>query len=239
MEIAVVCQPGATERNREFIHALFRDVNPLPRLFLVGALKPSGKKPAEPGQRQDGLLDQMAATVNSLFAQGAPLHKGKAAWKPEAVIVLWDTDCRDPKALKRDICTAVPKEHRSKVFAYFAHPEPEIWLLADFGNAFSGYSEKNAKAIKDRLAKRVSFTNLEAGLHFDKTRKTCQNKISDVIKSAVKDVTGHKFSKSRDTPRLLQAVDWQAVAGALPTFKPLYDEWLSETPPANRLGACA
>lgn len=240
MEIAVVCQAGATERNKEFINALFRGFKPMPQLFPVGSLKVEGQRPARPGQRKAGLAAEMAATINSLFTRGCPQHKGRTAWKPDSVIVLWDTDCRDPKKLKAELCAAVSEAHRSKVFVYFAHPEPEIWLLADFDNAFTEYDAKNAAAIKKGLAKRgIRFGNLEGGLAFDSQRKTCVKKISSLVKSAVEEATGGSFRKPEKTPLLMARLDWQAVARALPTFRPLYDEWLSGKSPSFKLGACA
>lgn len=242
MEIAVVCQAGATERNKEFTNTLFRGFNPLPRTFPVGSLKVEGRRPVRPRQRKPGLLAEMAAAINSLFTRGYPQHKSRPTWKPDAVIVLWDTDCHpDLPELKKMICSNVPEEFRTKVYVYFAHPEPEIWLLADFDNAFGKeYDARNVAAIKKGLAKRgVRFGGLEAGLAYDPQRKTCVKMISSLIKSAVEEATGSTFRKPEKTPRLMAHLDWRAVAGALPTFKPLHDDWLSATPPERRLGACA
>lgn len=242
MEIAVVCRRGATEKNKTFARALFQGCNPACTFEMspMGSLKIARRRGADGEQGTAGVFMELAEHVRTLFTHGSP--RGRQNWKPDAVIVLWDTDCHpSPQQLKDLICSKIPVEFRKKVHVYFAHPEPEIWLLADFDNAFGKeYDARNVAAIKKGLAKRgIRFGNLEGGLAFDPQRKTCMKKISSLIKNAVEEATGGSFRKPEKTPLLMARLDWQAVARALPTFRPLYDEWLSGKSPSPKLGACA
>ena len=247
LEAAVVCQRGHTERNSRFVKALFGDapaLNRVPRLYPLGGLRKDGKEVDVPGRRKEKLFNELGDTVRKILEKGYPLYRDKKyRKKPDVVIVIWDSDCYENlEGLKRKICSHVPEHYRDKVCVYFAHPEPEIWLLADWDNSFGRRffsTKKNADNLKKELVRKgIHFEDLERGLVYDKRRKTCVRKISAVLKSAVKNVAKTRYSKPSDTPRLMEGLDWAKVAGSLPAFRPLYEDWLRKDVGMGQEGRC-
>ncbi len=243
MKLALVCQRGYTEKNKRFVNALFRESKHTPPVVVpVGSTPPPKGVQLNLDAKLAGDISRAGKDINSLFKNGLVIHRKKAPTIPEAVLILWDTDCYENLAqLKKQLCDAVKHEYRNKTYVYFAHPEPEIWIVADGDSCLASYfSEQNARIVMQELqSKGLRCENPEAHLPYDRQKKCCQKKISQLLASAIKNKVGTKFSKRKDVPEIIEHINWAAVADKLPTFKPFYDEWLAPHPVNNKTGCCA
>lgn len=219
MNLALITQEGKTERHSYFRNCLFGSQRHTCKIY--------------PTSRN---MDVLRDDIESIFR---PARKRKAPI-PNCIVIIWDTDCHpDLKALGQLICKNVPNSYRDKVFVYFAHPEPEIWLLADWDNTFGKkYGGKNVTRLENYLKKhKLNFNNLEGFIDYDEERNTCRKKISALIKKGVNEIGG-RYSKALDTPALMMNITWQTVAEKLPAFKPLYDDWLGGDDSQKHLRRC-
>ncbi len=150
----------------------------------------------------------------------------------DVLLLLDDTDCEAPakrrESLQRAVKDAIAPDDLPCVAIALAVPELEVWLLADWQNAFAkNYGGFQVK-MRDKLKKEgVDFTNLES---FDcrckKEEGEEYRKISETLKEAFDTCSGTstRYSKGTDTSRLLMQVDPAVVAQNCPHFKTFWNK---------------
>jgi hypothetical protein len=146
----------------------------------------------------------------------------------QAALLLDDTDCESPEQRERSLRRAVEealKPEKPCTAVALAVPELEVWLLADWKNAFEKTYPSCQAAMRRRLTgEGVNFRRLE---EFDCRCDTPDyRKISETLRFALEVCCGNApgYSKATDTPRLLMQIDPDQVAARCPHFKAFWNE---------------
>jgi hypothetical protein len=115
----------------------------------------------------------------------------------------------------------------------FASPELESWIIADWENTVAKYIDfrKNQKSMQHWLSsKNVSFQNPENFSSFDESKKSCQEKISELLidssKQNIDSFIGQiPYSKSKHSPELLiQLLKPDIVSQKCPLFREFFTQ---------------
>jgi hypothetical protein len=114
----------------------------------------------------------------------------------------------------------------------FAVPEIESWIIADWNNTIAGDSSKfRSKEVfikRELQSKGVPCDSPESFGEFDPDKKSCKEKLSDLLIEASRCAGSEKsvysleaYSKALDTPKMLLNLDIQRVSEKCPNFRSL------------------
>ena len=189
----------------------------------------------KPGSRP-GVSTHKVVVGNTGIALATSIKLNLAEhWKKgsaDVLLLLDDTDCNKPivrrESLQQAVNDGVAVDDLPCIAIALAVLELEVWLLADWQNAFAKNYGGFQVQMRDELKKEgVDFTNLESfNCRCKKDEGEKYRKISETLKEAFGEFCGTSpgYSKGTDTSRLLMQVDPAVVAQNCPHFKTFWIE---------------
>ncbi len=181
--------------------------------------------------------------INALGKTGVDLEKQINYYLPlalnsgscEFLLVLDDLDCHSLEQRSQFFKNAVMEimgDHQSKILTVFASPEIEAWLVADWDNSFKkdidlGKYEVN---IRRELIQKYNQSNPnqysqidypESFSFLDTDKNTCHQKLSEIIRDIVLQVSGIHFSKKEHSGRMLKNISASRVCERCPSARDL------------------
>lgn len=143
----------------------------------------------------------------------------------DVIFTLDDLDCRDEHKVREIIQGIVERtpglSPQPTVIVGFAAPELEAWLIADWDHCFGSdrtfraNSHQVKKSLLDRYPRLLEAP--EAFSAYDKSKKTCREKLSETLIQAWAGYVA--FKKSMHTPSLLQSCQVERIAAKCPIFR--------------------
>ncbi|QTA91825.1 DUF4276 [Desulfonema magnum] len=207
---------------KHFPHCHFERITPA---RIKRGPKP-GKKIDAPGQTGKSFASQIKYRLNIALRSGSC----------DLILVLDDLDCKDAdkqKEMFSEAIDSVGKAARIKRFIAFAAPELESWIIADWENTFAPDIDfrKFHEGLRHKLSQKynVPFDNPESFSEYDQNKKSCKEKLSQVIIDAVYSESLRlekplkHYSKKYHTPKLVQRIVPSKVAQKCPFFRELYN----------------
>ena len=154
----------------------------------------------------------------------------------DLILVIDDLDCHDADE-KRELFEKTIRnvEGAADIHSYigFASPEVEAWIVADWGNTIATDPAFRACHLQMRhwlsTEKSVPFDSPEKFSHFDPTKNSCHEKLSDtIVESSIHCGAQARYSKGGHTARFLRRISPEVVSGKCPLFRALHHR-LSQT----------
>lgn len=187
---------------------------------------PARQKPGpRPTQQGYGKTDKSLARQIEQQLRAALLRGETCA----LVLVIDDLDCRDVDQQKQLFYTMLEQiEGIADIskFVGFAAPELETWIIANWSATFGKHVDfrKNHAGMQWWLSheKHVPFDAPETFSHYDPSKSTCAEKLSQAIIEATQEYSNLHYSKALHTPALLQEARPEVIAQKCPLFRELY-----------------
>lgn len=209
--------------------------------FHFRRITPVSPRPPRKGESPIKAINSLGKTGESLAKQiKVELeYRIKHSIIPcDVILVIDDLDCAcniNRKQLFNDaIDNAGKGEFKAiKRIIGFASPELESWIIADWENTVAKYIDfrKNQKAMQHWLSyKNVSFQNPENFSSFDERKKSCKEKLSELLIESSKQDTDSfigqiPYSKSKHSPELLiQLLNPDIVSQKCPLFRDFFTQ---------------
>ncbi len=154
---------------------------------------------------------------------------------PDLIFVFDDLDCRDYKKSYNKLIAAINSaeqcKHIDKIVS-FASPELESWIIASWNSSIAKHPDFRMRHERMRhwlsYNHHVPFDSPEKFSSYDKKRKTCMDKLSELIiessMSQKKDQEYPRYSKAYHTPALLQQIDILETKSKCPIFNRMISE---------------
>ena len=164
---------------------------------------------------------------------------------PDAILILDDLDCScdvERKSLFENTVNQAGngafKEIRRIIG--FAAPELEAWAIADWENTIAKHIDfrENNKAMQHWLScNGVSFATPETFSFYNKSKKSCYDKLSDLLIESSRQKNQTVYSKAQHTPQLLLAPDLNpdVVAKKCPIFRDFFTQLQKLSPNSQYL----
>jgi len=179
-----------------------------------------GIKPAGYGKTGKSLIVEIKNRLEDSLSAGDRCDK---------ILIIDDLDCREESVWREKFIHAADSVKDSapiEKFVGFAKPELEAWIIADWNNSLAKHPDFQGRheGMRHWLSteKHIPFDCPENFGIYDKSRDTCDQKLSDAIIEA-SEREKPRYSKAQHTPILLQQTDPQIVKSKCPLFSQLFD----------------
>lgn len=209
--------------------------------FTFHRITPVRNKRTPDRVKPNAAIDALGKTGEAFVKQIKAKLDDKIKYQslPDAILILDDLDCGCNVERKMLFDHTVDQAgngafKETRRIIGFAAPELEAWVIADWENTIAKHIDfrENDKAMQHWLSHNgVSFDTPETFSFYDESKKSCHDKLSDLLIESSIQKNQTVYSKAQHTPRLLyDSLKPNVVARKCPIFRDFFTQLQNLSP---------